>query len=135
MWSLDPFLISLNPPAWETPDALVLFFSSEVQQCADPVIDMQIGVTCDIAPAWQFILMIPPELNKPGLIELSDIRIGFHKETMLLDCGGGGGMGTGHNGTLEIVSSDETSVVVKVRGVGDDHWPVDGDHTIPFCGD
>ncbi|WP_438010703.1 hypothetical protein WME89_19855 [Sorangium sp. So ce321] len=54
---------------------------------------------------------------------------------MLPDCGGGGGAGNGHRGAIEIVSSDETSVVVKVRGVGDDHWPVDGDHTIPFCGD
>ncbi|KYF70355.1 hypothetical protein BE17_42045 [Sorangium cellulosum] len=63
------------------------------------------------------------------------MRVGFHKETITLECGGGGGAGDGHRGTIEIVSSDETSVVVKVRGVGDDHWPVDGDHTIPFCGD
>ncbi|WP_437931284.1 hypothetical protein WMF37_19320 [Sorangium sp. So ce291] len=79
--------------------------------------------------------MIPPELNKPGLIELSDTRIRFRKQTILPDCGGGGGWGNAHWGTVEIVSSDETSVVVKVRGVGDNNWPVDGDHTIPFCGD
>ncbi|WP_129347454.1 hypothetical protein [Sorangium cellulosum] len=36
--------------------------------------------------------------------------------------------------TLEIVSSDETSLLVRLSGVGDQHWPIDGEHTVPLCG-
>ncbi|WP_437708522.1 hypothetical protein WMF45_30400 [Sorangium sp. So ce448] len=118
--------------AQETPDGLVLYFSNAVEQCAQPVIDLEIGVNCDKAGIWQFILTIPPELNKPGLINLNTIF--FSKSVILSDCGGGSGVGPGHQGTLEIVSSDETSLFVKVRGAGDENWPVDGDHTVQRCG-
>ncbi|WP_437850566.1 hypothetical protein [Sorangium sp. So ce363] len=123
-----------SPPPWETPDALVLYFSNAVEQCAQPVIDLKVGVNCDKAGTWQFILTIPPELNKPGLIDLSAMHIPFSKSVILSGCGGGGGSGPGHWGTLEIVSSDETSLFVKVRGAGDQHWPVDGDYTVQRCG-
>jgi len=123
---------SVHAIAQETPDGLVLYFSNAVEQCAQPVIDLKIGVNCDKAGIWQFILTIPPELIKPGLINLNTIF--FSKSTILADCGGGGGGGIGHWGTLEIVSSDETSLFVKLRGAGDQHWPVDGDHTVQRCG-
>ncbi|MGK4005487.1 hypothetical protein WMF31_22875 [Sorangium sp. So ce1036] len=125
--------ISLDP-SWQTPDTLVLIFTNEAHACDEPVIPMQVGVTCDRAHDWYFILKIPPELNEPGLIDLSDARISFRKEIMFPDCGGGGGMGFGHGGTLEIVSNDETSLLVRLSGVGDQHWPIDGEHTVPLCG-
>ncbi|WP_437765976.1 hypothetical protein WMF27_27005 [Sorangium sp. So ce281] len=123
-----------SPAAWETPDALVLYFSNAVDQCAQPVIALDLDVDCDKAGTWQFILTIPPELNKPGLIDLSAMHIPFSKTVILPGCGGGSGVGPGHWGTLEIVSSDETSLFVKVRGAGDENWPVDGDHTVQRCG-
>ncbi|WP_437522061.1 hypothetical protein WME79_30545 [Sorangium sp. So ce726] len=132
--AVDDGASGLHAVAQETPDALVLYFSNAVEQCAQPVIDLKIGVNCDRAGIWQFILHIPPELNKPGLIDLYTMQILFSKSVILSDCGGGGGMGPGHRGTLEIVSSDETSLFVKVRGAGDQNWPVDGDYTVQRCG-
>ncbi|WP_438038081.1 hypothetical protein [Sorangium sp. So ce128] len=123
-----------SPPPWETPDALVLYFSNAVEQCAQPVFDLEAGVDCDKAGTWQFILLIPPELNEPGLIDLSAMHIPFSKTVFFSGCGGASGSGPGHEGTLEIVSSDETSLFVKVRGAGDENWPVDGDHTVQRCG-
>jgi hypothetical protein len=127
---------TLDPPPWDDPDALVLFFSSAVQQCTDPVIPMQIqlGGTCDIAPVWQHILMIPPELNTLGLIDLSDPRIGFQQFMLSANCGGGGGTGIKYWGTLEIVESDETSLFVKVRDNNHPQFPIDGDHVVQRCG-
>ncbi|WP_437911833.1 hypothetical protein WME73_30380 [Sorangium sp. So ce302] len=117
-------------------DALVLFFSSAVQQCTQPVIPMEIDVdgTCDTEPVWQHILMIPPELNTPGLIDLSSPGIGFQQFMLMANCGGGGGTGSRYWGTLEIVESDETSLFVKVRGTGNPSFPIDGDHTVQRCG-
>ncbi|WP_437542344.1 hypothetical protein WME97_29610 [Sorangium sp. So ce367] len=123
-----------SPMPWETPDALVLYFSNAVDQCAQPVLDLEAGVDCDKAGTWQFILMIPPELNEPGLIDLAAMHIPFSKTVIFSGCGGASGSGPGHEGTLEIVSSDETSLFVKVRGAGDENWPVDGDHTVQRCG-
>ncbi|WP_437791725.1 hypothetical protein [Sorangium sp. So ce693] len=132
------FYPTFDPHPWDDPDALVLFFSSAVQQCTQPVIPIEIESdgTCKIEPVWQHILMIPPELNTPGLIDLSNRRIGFHQFMAMAGCagGGGGGVGSGYWGTLEIVESDETSLFVKVRGTGNTSFPIDGDHTVQRCG-
>jgi len=32
---------------------------------------------CAAGPSQQFVLLIPPELDKPGLINLDDSRIGY----------------------------------------------------------
>ncbi|WP_437293393.1 hypothetical protein [Sorangium sp. So ce426] len=131
---VDDGASGIHAIAQETPEGLVLYFSNAVEQCAQPVIDLKVGVNCDKAGIWQFILTIPPELNKPGLIDLHAMQIFFSKSVIFSNCGGGSGGGIGHWGTLEIVSSDETSLFVKVRGAGDQHWPVDGDHTVQRCG-
>ncbi|WP_437893698.1 hypothetical protein [Sorangium sp. So ce124] len=133
-----PFRPTLNPHPWADPDALVLFFSSAVQQCTQPAIPIEIESdgTCKTEPVWQHILMIPPELNTPGLIDLSNPRIGFHQFMAMAGCAGGGGGGTGNRywGTLEIVESDETSLFVKVRGTENPSFPIDGDHSVQRCG-
>ncbi|WP_044965961.1 hypothetical protein [Sorangium sp. So ce145] len=128
------FSPTLNPHPWADPDALVLFFSSAVQQCSQPVLAMEVGATCDLAPAWQHILMIPPELNGPGVIDLSVLRVGFQQFMLMDNCSGGGGTGNRYWGTLEIVESDETSLFVKVRGTDNANFPIDGDHTVQRCG-
>ncbi|WP_437813984.1 hypothetical protein [Sorangium sp. So ce1078] len=117
-------------PSGVDPDSLVLFFSSVVQECARPFV----AIRCDNAPIWRFILIVPPELDAPGLIDLSDPRIGFDESFAYPDCSGGGASGTGFQGTLEIVSSDETSLFVKLRGASDETLSLDGDYTVERCG-
>lgn len=62
------------------PNSLVLFFVNPGQQCAHPGIGSncpQGGTGCAAVPSQQFVLTIPPELDKPGLIDLYDSRIGY----------------------------------------------------------
>ncbi|WP_437317583.1 hypothetical protein [Sorangium sp. So ce385] len=127
--SFPPDIEPLIPPA-DDPDALVLFFSSVVQQCADP----WVSVTCDTAPIWQFILVVPAELLTDGLIDLSDSRISYYEELAYPGCWGTGAGGSGFRGTLEIVSSDDASLFVKLRGAANEDLSLDGDYTVDRCG-
>ncbi|WP_437813986.1 hypothetical protein [Sorangium sp. So ce1078] len=120
---------------WEDPETMLLIFDSGAQECVPTVIK----ATCDNAPIWQLILSIPPEIDidTPGLIDLTDRRIAFY-ETLSENHSGcvfGRGIGafTGYRGTLEIVSSDETSLFVKLRGAGMKDQ-VKGDYTVERCG-
>ncbi|XXX77548.1 hypothetical protein WMF30_02070 [Sorangium sp. So ce134] len=120
---------------WDDPDTTLLIFDSDAQECVPTVIQ----ATCDNAPIWQLILSIPPEidLGTPGLIDLTDKRISF-REALSEDrsgCAFGGGVGalSGYRGTLEIVSSDETSLLVKLRGAGM-NGQGNGDYTVERCG-
>ncbi|WP_434045071.1 MULTISPECIES: hypothetical protein [Sorangium] len=121
-----------NFSTFEDPDTLLLVFNSDVQECPPTVIE----ATCDNAPIWQLILALPPELDTPGLIDLSDDRIHFY-ETLSDDANGcafGSGRGfLGYRGTLEIVSTDETSLFVKLRGAGM-RDQASGDYTVQRCG-
>ncbi|WP_437958420.1 hypothetical protein WME76_01345 [Sorangium sp. So ce119] len=116
---------------WEDPDSLILFFNSDVQECPPTVIE----ATCENAPLWQLILTIPPDLAVTGLIELSDQRILFSESLSEAtpSCAFGSGRGTGTRGTLEIVTSDETSLFVKLRGAGMKDQ-ASGDYTVQRCG-
>ncbi|KYF84561.1 hypothetical protein BE11_17610 [Sorangium cellulosum] len=121
-----------NFRSWEDPDTFILVFNSDVQECPPTVIE----ATCDNAPIWQLILALPPELDTPGLIDLSDDRIRFY-ETLSENANGcafGFGRGfLGYRGTLEIVSTDETSLFVKLRGAGMKDV-ASGDYTVERCG-
>ncbi|WP_437672122.1 hypothetical protein [Sorangium sp. So ce131] len=116
------------PGLLSDPDALVLFFSDAAQQCADPVV----STTCDGESVWQFILVLPPGLDMSGLVDLSTPGVYFQEYQRYPNCGGGGGGGTSFWGTLEIVSSDATSLHVKVRDT-DRNPAIDGDHTVQLC--
>ncbi|WP_437734541.1 hypothetical protein [Sorangium sp. So ce1335] len=122
-----------DSPYWgmDDPDTLILAFNSDVQECPPTAIK----ATCENAPMWQLILTIPSDLVVPGLIDLSDRRIFFSESLSLADpsCAFGGGAGTGYRGTLEIVTSDETSMFVKLRGAGM-RDQVNGDYTVERCG-
>ncbi len=100
------------------PDALILFFDNRaLETCAAPVDPAPTSMPpCDPPVVFdQILLAIPPELDRPGLIDLSDLRI-LATENEWSPCIGGTGEGNrGFRGTLEIVSSDATSVSVKLR--------------------
>ncbi|AUX47487.1 hypothetical protein SOCE26_090080 [Sorangium cellulosum] len=118
---------------WEDPDSLVLIFDSDAQECPPTVIE----ATCDNAPRWQFMLALPPEFDAPGPVDLRDPRVSFHESLSeaVPDCAFGGGTGTGggyFRGTIEIVSSDETSLVVRAHDVGLE-GQVNGDFTVQRC--
>ncbi|MDC3961730.1 hypothetical protein [Polyangium jinanense] len=118
------------------PDALVLFFSDSLQECSQPVIESGTPVPACIDPFWQLFLVIPPELNRPGVIDLQDRRIFSYLGVSLPSCGGATeSYGHGFVGTLEIVESDATSVSVKLNtGTLPPPYPdVDGDYTATFC--
>ncbi|WP_438026680.1 hypothetical protein [Sorangium sp. So ce233] len=115
----------------EDPDTLLLFFNSDVQECPPTVIK----ATCENAPIWQLILTIPSELAVPGLIDLAEQRI-FSNESLseaTPSCVLGSRGGIGFGGTLEIVSTDETSLFVKLRGAGM-RGQASGDYTVQRCG-
>jgi hypothetical protein len=122
---------------WKDPDSLVLFFSSDIQECSDPVLAHR---CVGSSPFWQTVVAIPPELARPGLIDLRDHRIiGYSHVSVIdgsLDCGGGEGFGPILSGTLEIISSGPSSLSVKLRdGVKNVGGAViDGDYTAQLCG-
>ena len=122
---------------WSDPDSLVLFFSSDIQECSDPLLAPR---CTSPAPFWQTVVVIPPELARPGLLELRDPRvIGYSRVTFFdgsIDCGGGAGLGPILSGTLEIISSGPSSLSVKLRdGVKNvDGTVLDGDYTAQLCG-
>lgn len=113
------------------PESLVLYFSNQPLTCEAPV--MVSG--CDGSSRWQFILSIPPELDRVGLIGLDDPRIGFVETITLPSCGGGGGSGNGFWGTLEILSLDEDTVTVRLTGTtATSELAFDGDYVAERCG-
>ncbi|AUX46467.1 hypothetical protein SOCE26_079730 [Sorangium cellulosum] len=121
---------TLVPGLLSDPDALVLFFSDSAQQCADPVVSTE----CDGESVWQFILVLPPGLDTPGIVAPSTPGVYWqnYERYPYPSCGGGGGGGTPFGGTIEIVSSDATSLHVKVSGTNTPPT-INGDHTVQLC--
>ncbi len=69
-------------------------------------------------PSQQYILVIPPALDKPGLIDIPANDILSLTSVATPSCNGGGGGGGGGSGTLNIVSSDDTTLSVVLSGTG-----------------
>ncbi|WP_437954634.1 hypothetical protein WME76_24010 [Sorangium sp. So ce119] len=149
--SLDYAQHLLYPPPH--PESLVLFLSDSVQECSRPLIHDPTQCVPASSQFWQVILVIPPELNRPGLIDLRDHRIRIYHGVLRPDCGGSFGFSPGSWGapgkwekTIEIVSSDASSVSVKLdwgeldrrelaSGELPDVWGhIDGDYNATYCG-
>lgn len=106
------------------PDSLVLFFSESLQECSQPVrhpSTESADLGADTHDFWQLIFIIPPELNRPGLIDLRDQRIPIDEfvwkppvDSLISSGHGSRGLPWKRKQTLEIVSSDESSVSVKL---------------------
>lgn len=138
------------------PDALVILLTNGLTRgCAAPV-GAPWGPTHEEPPPscdgstefWRFTVVIPPDLDRPGLIDLASLRIFTHIQTWRDVCVGASGDGWGPGlfpGTLEIVSSDATSVSVTLRngtlqgGVAimsptEDLPAFEGEYTAQRCG-
>ncbi|KYF52719.1 hypothetical protein BE08_13140 [Sorangium cellulosum] len=126
------------------PDSLVLFFSDSPQECSHPLNKPPTPCTADTRQYWQVILVVPPELNRPGLIDLRDRRIRIYTAEVASNCtglltfsaGSSSSSGGEREKTLEIVSSDASSVSVTLDwGELPLGWAhVDGDYAAMYCG-
>ncbi|KYF94214.1 hypothetical protein BE20_36330 [Sorangium cellulosum] len=80
------------------------------------------------------VQVVPSELFTDGVIDLSASRISHREELAYPGCWGTGAGRSGFRGTLEIVSSDDASLFVKLRGPANDDLSLDGDYTVDRCG-
>lgn len=106
-------------PPWSDPDSLVLFFGSEAQECSNPVLAE--NCSSDHQTFWQLVLGIPPELARPGLIDLTDQRISAYRTMSNYygapECLASGEEGPSEWGTLELISDGTTALKAKLLGV------------------
>lgn len=122
------------------PDALLIFFGSRGQSCADPVIQLASpGATpavCAGQAFWQAAFIIPSALAQPGIVDLSSPDVSWYQATWKAACGGGSGHGPGMTGmgTLEIVSIDASTVEVKLNLLQPSSFGTqNGDYTATIC--
>jgi hypothetical protein len=93
------------------PDSLVLMWSNAPESCSSP----EIGGECADAIVWQGSLVLPPDLVHVGTVDLSDPRISAFDVTFGNSvCAGGGGGGGAPGGTMDILSTDATSITVDL---------------------
>lgn len=138
----EPFGALQNMYQYEPdPDKIVLFFSDSVQQCSQPVIAPPFQQEpCESSDlSWQLIVTIPTSLNRPGLIDLRDPRVRVYKMVWKPPCGAvlaASFEEPDQKSTLEIVSSDESAVAVKLSMGSSKHgFPdIDGDYVAARCG-
>jgi hypothetical protein len=94
-----------------TADSLLLMWSNRPELCSDP----EIGDVCADAIVWQGILVLPTDLVRVGPVDLSDPRVSaFDAVFGNSVCAGGGGGGQAPGGTMEILSTDATSLTVDL---------------------
>jgi hypothetical protein len=114
------------------PGTLYVEIGNFSQSCADG----DPAPVCAGFTYWQVSVGIPPALQAPGVIQLSDPSLNSFFSVSGSDgdaCTGGGGSFT--QGTLEITSIDASTIVVTLSGtsaVGSD-FDADGDYTAPIC--
>jgi hypothetical protein len=131
---------------WSDPDTLVLFFSSDAQECSTPVLAARCN---DEGRFWQFVIGIPPELARPGLIDLAQPRINQYMLTAnnsdAPSCMVSGRAGPGQWGTVELIGDGSTTLSVKLRdvpvemgatvdGVNMGPYDFNGDYAGEICG-
>lgn len=93
--------------------------------------DSAVGA-CTSTKSWQLQLAIPPSGQAPGIHQLSEpgyfVSFSESQGGGNGECSGGGG--TMFDGTVEIVSIDEASIVVRLEGVMADY---DGVYVAAMC--
>jgi hypothetical protein len=100
------------------PSTMYISLSSQAMECKDPNAGLECG------PNWEVSIMIPPELQTPGVyhVGLEDV-LGFAAETGPdegnNECGFGGGT---WEATLEIVAIDDSMVEARLCDVDEWFW-------------
>jgi hypothetical protein len=134
-WQDNFALAATKGPIWTDPETLVLFFSGDDQECANPVLA---GRCTGAAPFWQAIIAIPPELDRDAPIDLHDPRINAYSVVTDMDgsltCGGGGGFGPILSGTVVITGRGTPSPSLSLHGVKRIGGDLDGEYTAQLCG-
>lgn len=110
------------------PNTLYVFIHDDAASCSDPFAAMPCG------SHWSVTVAIPPHLQQPGVISLSDPSlISTFSATgpgSGDDCYFGGGS---YDGDLEIVSINNTEVVVRLANTDKFEFDADGEYTAPRC--
>lgn len=113
------------------PDTLFVQIGNTGQICDDPFAAQSCG------SQWRVSIGIPPALQVPGVISLSspDVISSFSEtgpiEANSQECWGGGG--SFFEGTLEIVSIDATSMVVRLANTDTVDFAADGEYSVERC--
>ncbi len=111
------------------PDTLYVMIGSQGRVCADPFAAVPCG-------DWQVTIGIPPELQHEGVISLGEPGVistfsASGPNQGASDCWFGGGSFL--DGSIEITSMDETSVVFNLSGTTTSDAPADGVYTAIRC--
>lgn len=111
------------------PNTLYVFTGDFAIQC-----DAPFNSAC---PSWHVTIGIPPALQVPGVLQLSDPALiaGFsvsQSPDPNGECMSGGG-GSFLDGTIEIVSITSANVVFKLAGTNTSEFDANGDHTAIRC--
>ncbi|WP_437596802.1 hypothetical protein WMF28_29955 [Sorangium sp. So ce590] len=110
------------------PYDLFIVFGAPVSSCADP----SNAIGCD---NWQLIITIPPALQVPGIIDLSELELWSGYVMSSRDRGGNclWSEGSFASGTMEIVSIDAAEVVVRLSGTDTHDFDANGEYTAARC--
>jgi hypothetical protein len=132
----SPFSLSFTNGTPD-PNALVLVFASRAPSCAAPHIDFEPSedpAACPQQAFWQVILVIPPDRQQLGVLDLDDPTIFAYRAVWDASCGGGSGSTPGITGTLTITSLGATAVEAKLDLAPSTGWVwQNGDYTAPYC--
>ena len=116
------------------PNTLVLQIANHVQTCPG-----SLSPACTGDVSWLLTFNIPPALQVPGVLQLSnpDLRGQFSVSGASLGTPGDCVLDAGSfsEGTLQIVSIDATTIVVKLAGTSGNatEFAADGEYTAPIC--
>ena len=111
------------------PERIYITFGSQKPLCEAPFEYTGCG-------SWKVAFDLPPELLKPGVLELSDSRLNSYSSSSGPDRGGGdcsGGGGSFVDGTVEIVSVDDEKIVIRLADTWTFDFDANGEHTIDRC--
>jgi hypothetical protein len=111
------------------PERIYITLGSQKPRCEAPFE----GGGCG---SWKVAFGLPPELLKPGVIELADPRLNSYSSSSGPDRGGGdcsGGAGSFFDGTVEIVSVDDEKIVIRLADTWTYDFDANGEHTIDRC--
>lgn len=111
------------------PETLYVTFGSARSTCEEPFAATACG-------EWKVAFNLPPSLQVPGVLSLDDPRLNAYSSAAGEDRGGGDcswGGGSFWQGTVEIVSIDETKLEIRLADTQTFDFDANGTHTVLRC--